>query len=82
MKKTFFIVLATLIMVLIILGILLFAQTPATTSQSSDQEELPTDETPQGLLVIPEVPLGTIATISACFLALIISQMKNRTKLQ
>ena len=36
----------------------------------------------QRFLVIPEVPLGTLATISACFLALIISQMKHRTKLQ
>jgi hypothetical protein len=82
MKKTLLLVLAILITILMIFGILLFAQTPATTPQSPGQGELPTDETPQGLLVIPEVPLGTIATISACFLALIISQLKNRTKLQ
>ena len=67
--------------VIIIVGITLFAQTPSTAQEASPPEELPS-ETPPNLLVIPEVPLGTLAIILACFFALIISQMKPKAKLQ
>jgi quinol-cytochrome oxidoreductase complex cytochrome b subunit len=82
MKKNRIIALATIIVAIIIIAIALFSQTKPTTPPSSTPEELPPEETPQNLLVVPEVPLGTIAIVSACFFALIISQMKNRTKLQ
>ena len=48
----------------------------------SDLSEEPTGEVPQDLLVVPEVPLGTIATIMACFFALMVSQRKHVAKLQ
>ena len=48
----------------------------------SDLPEEPTGEVPPDLMVIPEVPMGTIATIIACFFALMVSQRKHAAKLQ
>lgn len=80
-RKPFLIGIAGVIIVLVIVGAALFARTPAT-PQSSGPEELPGEETPPNLLVIPEVPLGTLAIVLACFSALIISQMKRKAKLR
>ena len=73
----------TLIAILFILvGIVLLGQPPPEAQPTSPVEDVPTDtDAPPNLLVIPEVPLGTLAIILACFSALIISQMRPR-KLQ
>lgn len=71
----------TLIAILfIIAGIVLLGQPPPEAQPTSPVEDVPT-ETPPNLLVIPEVPLGTLAIMLACFSALVISQMCTR-KLQ
>lgn len=77
MRKNRIMALATIIVAILIVAIAVFAQTKPTTPSSSTPEELPPEETPQNLLVVPEVPFGTIAIVSACFFALIISQMKK-----
>jgi len=70
------------IVILIIIALALYWQSPSTSvAQSSPHEELP-GETPQDLLVVPEVPLGTITIMLACFFALIIAQMRPRTKVR
>ena len=81
-RKALFLASTAVTIVIIIVGITLFAQTPSTAQEASIPEELPTEGTPPNLLVIPEVPLGTLAIILACFFALIISQMKPKAKLQ
>lgn len=82
-RKALLLALVAVVIVLSTIGIVLFGQTPSssTTTQSSGPE-LPTGETPPNLLVIPEVPIGTLAILAACFFALIVSQMKNKAKLQ
>ena len=81
MRKKLLMGSSVVIIVLIIVAVALFAQAPSTPTESSAPEELPTEGTPPNLLVIPEVPLGTLTIILACFLALIISQMKSKAKL-
>ena len=81
MRKILIITSALVITVLIIVGFTLFSQTSPATPQSSAPEELPTEETPTDLLVIPEIPLGTLTIMLACFSALIASQMKHKVKL-
>ena len=81
MRKKFLIGSSSVIIVLIIVAVALFVKAP-TSVEPSAPEELPTEETPPNLLVIPEVPLGTLAIILACFLALVISQMKPKAKLR
>ena len=80
-RKALFLASTAATIVIIIVGIALLAQTPSA-PEESPVEELPTEGTPPNLLVIPEVPLGTLAIILACFFALIISQMKPKAKLQ
>ena len=80
-RKALFLASTAVTIVIIIVGIALFTQPPPTAQQESPPVESPT-ETPPNLLVIPEVPLGTLAIILACFFALIISQMKPKAKLQ
>lgn len=80
-RKALFLASTAVTIVIIIVGITLFAQPPAA-QQESPPVELPAEGTPPNLLVIPEVPLGTLTIILACFFALIISQMKPKAKLQ
>ena len=82
MRKKILIGSAAVIMVLAIVYFAMFGQAPSTSVESSPPATLPTEETPPNLLVIPEVPLGTLAIILACFLALVISQRKPKAKLR
>ena len=82
MRKKILIGSAVVIIVLAIVSVAMFGQAPSNPIESSPSEELPTEETPPNLLVIPEVPLGTLAIILACFSALVISQMKPKSKLR
>jgi len=83
MRKIRLIVVSTAVIIaLVIFGFALFVQEPSSVQQSSVPEELPPEEIPPNLLVIPEVPLGTIAIVLACFFALVISQMKPKNKLR
>ena len=82
MRKKILIGSGAVIIVLAIVSVAMFGQAPSTPIKSSSPEELPTEGTPPNLLVIPEVPLGTLAIILACFLALLISQMKPKAKLR
>lgn len=66
---------------IILIGIILIAQPPPAGPQASPLEDVPA-ESPPNLLVIPEVPLGTLTIILACFSALAISQMKHKPRLQ
>ena len=75
------------IITLVIFGFTWFAREPSSVQKLSAPEELPleelpTEEIPPNLLVIPEVPLGTIAILLACFFAFIIIQMKPKAKLR
>lgn len=82
MRKKILIGSAAVIIVLAIVSVAMFSQAPSTPVESSPPAELPTEGTPPNLLVIPEVPLGTLTIILACFLALVISQMKPKAKLR
>lgn len=81
-RKALLLALVAVVIVLSTIGIVLFGQTPSSSTTQSSGPELPTGETPPNLLVIPEVPIGTLAILAACFFALIVSQMKNKAKLQ
>lgn len=82
MRKKILIGPAAVIIVLAIVSVAMFSQAPSTPIKSSPPAELPAEGTPPNLLVIPEVPLGTLTIILACFLALVISQMKPKAKLR
>lgn len=89
MKKTFQIISLLLVaasMLLIVLynfnGNVAKGSESPTQTNPSDLPEEPTKEVPPDLLVVPEVPMGTIATIIACFFALMVSQRKHAAKLQ
>ena len=64
----------------IIIGAVLMIPTPKTVSEPSPRVESP-PESPPNLLVVPEVPLGTIAVVLACFFALLIAQKRSKSKL-
>jgi TRAP-type C4-dicarboxylate transport system permease small subunit len=81
MRKKRIIAFAVGILVIIIVIVMLYAQTIPATPESSIPEELPTEEIPSDLLVIPEVPLGTLGVMLAFFFALVISQVKHKVKL-
>jgi cytoskeletal protein RodZ len=51
-------------------------ETPHSTADTENPEELP-----QNLLVVPEVPLGSLAIVLACFSALLIAQRKSKSPL-
>lgn len=80
-RKTLLLAPTAITIIIILIGIALLAQPPPEAQPASPVEDLPT-ETPPNLLVIPEVPIGTLAAILACFSALIISQMKRKAKVQ
>jgi hypothetical protein len=66
------------VVVVIAVGSVLFAQSVQPAVESSPTvPETPT-ETPPSLLVVPEVPLGTIAVVLACVLALLIAGMSRK----
>jgi len=48
-------------------------ETPPSTQSPETPEDLP-----QNLLVVPEVPLGSLAIVLACFSALLIAQRKSK----
>ncbi len=80
------------VLAILIAGIVVLGQVLPTPSQSSGQEELPlersppaelpSEETPPNLLVIPEVPIGTLGVVLTGFLALLISQIKPRSRMR
>lgn len=82
MRKRILLGSAVVIIVLIIVSVALFARAPSNPVQQSAPEELPPEEIPPYLLVVPEVPLGTLSIILAFFLALIIIHMKPKAKLR
>jgi hypothetical protein len=78
-KKALLGTIATIIIILIIAVGLYWPPAATPVSHTSPSEGLP-GEPPQDLLVVPEVPLGTITILLTCFFALIISQIRPRTK--
>lgn len=82
MRKKTLIGSAVVTLALVIVALALLAQSPSTLVKSHAPEELPTEETLPNLLVIPEVPLGTLAIVLACLSALLISQMKPKARLR
>ena len=83
-KKNLLIALPVVIVVILTLW-LLFGQTPQAAPASTllPQPTLPiadieTPELPRNLLVVPEVPLGSLAIVLACFVALLISQRRSK----
>jgi hypothetical protein len=81
-RKTYRIVPIAVIVVIILVAIAMFALTAPPTPQASVPEDLPPEGVPPSILVIPEAPLGTLAITVACFFALVISQIRHKTKLQ
>jgi cytoskeletal protein RodZ len=53
---------------------------PPETPPSTTETETPV-EPPENLLVVPEVPLGSLAIVLACFSALLIAQRKTKSPL-
>ncbi len=70
---------AVAVVAVMVIYYLIFTRAPLATSQSHPTEELPAEEAPPNLLVIPEVPLGTLAIVVSCFIALVIGQIKHKS---
>ena len=82
-KRRKILLIALPLVIAAIIGAVLLTRTPQTTPESSPPIGSPPEnpETPPNILVIPEVPLGTIAILLACFFALFIVQKRSKGKL-
>jgi len=76
-RKAFLAALTVELLIAIAIFILL-GQTPS--SPESTTPPLVPGQIPPNLLVVPEVPFGTIAMVLACFLALFITLRKKKPK--
>lgn len=76
-KKAFLAAVTAMLLIAIAITILL-GQTPLPPEMSTTTP-VPSP-IPPSLLVVPEVPFGTIAIVFACFLALFITLRKPRNK--
>ena len=75
-KKTFFAALTAELLIAIAI-IILLGQTPS--PPESQAAPIVPAQVPPILLVVPEVPFGTLAIALACFLALFITLRRTKT---
>jgi len=81
-RKRILLVALPVLMLAILTGWFLFGQPPQAGSEPapSATDIVNPKELPNNLLVIPEVPLGPLAIVLACFFALLIAQRRSKAQ--
>jgi len=68
------------LIVAVVIGIMLLGQSAPPTSEQSPPPGSPAQPALPNILVVPEVPLGPITVLVACFVALLIAQKRAKSK--